>query len=87
MSLLLIYLIVIIAFAIDSFSTLSEGSFFSEVVKAIIFISAVLVLILMCIFATIWYSWPHIVGLIVSSLLSFWIFGSILRVTIFKRII
>lgn len=86
MPLFIIYLLVVIAFAFDAFSTLSRGSLFNEVVKFIIFISAILILILMCIFVTIWYSWPHILGLIVASLLSFWIIGTIFRITIFKNI-
>ena len=86
MSLLLIYLLVVIGFAVASFSALSRGSFFREKAKALILIIAILVLIVMCILATIWYSWFHIIGLIVTGVLSAWIFAFIWKKTIFKNL-
>lgn len=86
MSILLIYILVIIAFAIATFANLSRGAFFKETVKAIILIIAILLTITMCILATIWYSWLHIIGLLGTALVSAWVFGFIWKTTIFKHI-
>lgn len=86
MSLLLIYILVIIAFAFATFANLSRGAWFKETVKAIILIIAILLTITMCIFAAIWYSWLHIFGLLGTALMSVWFFGFIWKTTIFKHI-
>ena len=85
MPLFLMYILVVIAFAIATFASLSRGSLFNEKVKFIVLIFAIIVLIVMCILASIWYSWLNIFGLIGTGLVSLWVFGFILQSTIFKK--
>lgn len=85
MSLLLTYILVIVAFAITSFAALSKGTWFNEKVKFIILVIAILFIIIMCIMVSIWYSWLHIFGLIGTALVSAWVFAFIWQQTIFKK--
>lgn len=79
------YIINIVFITLVSFAQLSRGSLFSDALKGAMFIVSIILLIALCIIATINYSWLHIIGLIVAYFVAIWVSTAILKATIFKE--